>query len=198
MTAAPAPNPGDTAVGLAFAAAIVVAILIVLGGLGGCSSPREVLVELPAPAPSVQTVTDTLFLASPPDTLFAPPDTVRVTETVPVEVVRYAEARPDTARAYRLWSLSVDSATVTIAGRGEDLRMAGPVPGERLVCVSRSPTRLECRVEGEPVGRTVAAPCPACPGPTLAERLRPWLYGLLGLLLGCCARFVLRSLLPSR
>src|SRR5690606_8261723 len=134
----------------------------------------------------------TLLVSAPPDTLFAPPDTVRVTETVPVEVVRYAEPRPDTSRAFRLWHLAVDSARVVVSGQGEHLRMAAPAPGERLVCIARSPTRLECRVEGEPAGRTARAECPPPPGPSLGERLRPWLYLLAGVALG----FAFRSFIP--
>src|SRR5690606_5162984 len=129
----------------------------------------------------------TVFLASPPDTVFVPAETLRVVETVPFEVVRYLEPRPDTARAVLVWQIAVDSSEVLVSLRREDLRLRTPVAGEALRCIAEGPELLSCRVEGEPVperARTIE--CPACAEPLIARKFRGWLT-LMGLLLVAAA-----------
>lgn len=174
------------------------ALVVILFALAGCCSPRTVTVPGETPPPTVVTETDTVYLASPPDTVFAPPETLRVVETVPVEVTRYRDARPDTSRAYLLWQLSVDSARVAISGAAADASYRRPVPGERLRCVAAGPSTLDCRLEGEPSEPPARRfECPACPDVLLHANLRGWLT-LLGALFmaaafGATAVAVLKS-----
>lgn len=200
-------NPHSRAgtLGRALSVALAVAfMLFVLGaavlGLAGCRAPRTIVVQGEAPPPTVVTRTDSIYIASPPDTTFLPPDTVRVTETVPVEVIRYLEPRPDTARAARVWRLSVDSADVRLALRSEDLRLRAPHPGETLTCVARSPDRLDCRVEGTPARPpAVTVECPGCPECIVTRswggRIKASLALLLVLALGAGVGWVARTLL---
>jgi len=179
-------------------------MLFVLGaavlGLSGCRAPRTITVQGEAPPPTVVTRTDSIYIASPPDTTFLPPDTVRVTETVPVEVIRYLSPRPDTARAALVWRLAVDSADVRLALRSEDLRLRAPAPGETLTCVARSPDRLECRVEGTPARPpAVTIECPGCPECIVTRswggRIKASLALLLTLALGGFVGFIARTFL---
>lgn len=150
------------------------ATLLFLAALvAGCTPTRTVTIEGQAPTPSVVAISDTVFIASPPDTVFLPgPETI-VTETVPVEVLRYAEARPDTSRAFLLWHLSVDSARVELSGASDDLAFRRPQPGEALVCVAGGPSGLSCRVEGEPIPPPVQhIECPAPPACIIPGGLR--------------------------
>lgn len=155
---------------LAFFRLVVLLTLMVcaalIGMFAGCTPPRSVTVQGEAPPPTVVTETDTLYLASGPDTLFLPGPERVVMRTVPVEVVRYLAPRPDTSRAYLLWHFAVDSARVEVAGADSDRSFRRPAPGETLACTARGPSELECRVEGvpaKPPDREVEVPaCPEC------------------------------------
>lgn len=150
----------------------MVALLV----LGGCRGTRTVMIERPAPPPSVVVKSDTVYQLVP-DTAFAPPERVEVVRTVPVEVVRYVQPRPDTARAAQVWRLAVDSAHVAVSLRGEDLRLRRPRVGERLVCIALGPERLDCRVEGRPTPPgPVLVECPACAVPLVPRTLSGYAF----------------------
>ena len=156
--------------------------------VAGCRGTRSVTVQGEAPPPTVVTKSDTTFLASPPDTLFPPlpaPERV-VTRTVPVEVIKYVDARPDTARAFLLWSLAIDSARVEVAGAASDASYRRPAPGEVLRCVADGPSLLSCRVEGTPAKpKPVRFECPEPPDALFRANLVGWATFLAAMAVAC-------------
>lgn len=178
------------------ALALVATVLLVL--FGGCRSTRVVEVAGEAPGPSVVTEADTVFLASPPDTVFLPPDTVRVTETVPYEVVRYLTPRPDTSRAYLLWHLSIDGDRVEVSGAESDLSFRAPVSGEMLHLDGKGPGLLDGWIEGEPVAPPVQRiECPGCAEPLIERSIRGWLTVIGLLFMGAAAGAIAMAVVKS-
>lgn len=181
--------------------------------LSGCTRTRTVTVQGEAPPPSVVTVTDTLRLASPPDTLYldrvvtriVAGDTVRqvVTRTVPVRVTEYVLPRPDSSRAFRLHALTIDSATVRLDGTVRDFRFRRPEAGETLVVRATGLGSVEASVVGTPSRPPpITVECPACPE-CLYERsfwgrIRWGLSLLLALMIGAGLGVVVARLLPFR
>lgn len=150
-----------------------IALVLLASMLGGCGT-RIVTIAEPAPPPTIiHAPPDTVWTSAAPDTLFLPPDTVTVTQTYPVEVIRYREARPDTSRAALVWRLAIDSSRVDVALADTDLQLRRPERGERLTCIAQGPSVLDCRVEGVPLApppRRIE--CPACPRHLIAANWR--------------------------
>ncbi|HEX9950514.1 MAG TPA: hypothetical protein VGB53_02005, partial [Rubricoccaceae bacterium] len=132
--------------------------------LAGCrhTVTREVFVHLPTPAPTIVVSADTVFAASPPDTVFVPrevlvPGATRivverdtVVRTVPAVVVRYATPRPDTSRAVRLYALTLSADSLRLAGTDRDWTFLAPARGETLLVEGRGPHQLVAAVRGAP------------------------------------------------
>lgn len=192
MTAyTPDPHDGDFPVGLAFALALVTAVLL---AVCGCCPTREALVEPPAPPPSVvlPTQTEHVYVSGPTVVL---PDTVREASepTAPVIVTEYLTPRPDTSTAFLLYGWRLTADDLTLYGRTREFRFRAVEDGETQVGEAVGRDSVAARVAGEPAAPPpVRIECPECPGPSLGDRLKPWLF----LLAGAAGGVVIRSFIP--
>lgn len=194
--------------GCAAPTAILASLLLFLL-LSGCCRSRLVTIEREAPPASVVTRTDTVRLASPPDTLFVERvrrevveregriDTVirTVTRTVPQRVVEYVERR-DSTDGFELHAVTVDSATVRVDGSRRDHTFRRPEAGETLVIEAVGRDSLRSVVVGVPSRPPpLTVECPACPRYLIGAGLFGWLKLLALLSLAFCAGFVSRVFL---
>ena len=178
----------------------------------GCRGSRTVTVERPAPPPSVVTVTDTVRVATPPDTAYVvrvARDTVTapgrvierdVVRTVARTVTVYRQRRPDSLSAFRLHALTADSLGLVLLGADRDWEFAPPEPGETLVVEGAGPDSLSGYVVGSPVAPpALRVECPACPQcvvpRTIGGRLSLGLWLAVAFAMGGVVGFVATSIL---
>jgi len=135
-----------------FIAAITAALILL--SLAGCTTTRteSVRVDQTDRRTAVSTEKpDTVFVDSlRVDTLWMPGKVVTVPETV--EVARREPTPEDTANAFPLQRITVDSAQVRLTGLQEQYSLAHPCFGERLIGNSEG-GELSFYVEGKCVSR---------------------------------------------
>lgn len=157
-------------------------LLVALLLLSGCTPTRTVTLSHTA-APTVVRETITIDRAGRAplpqlDTLYLVRDRI-IERTVPVTVVRYAEALPDTVPAFHLIAFNASDTTITLRSRASDQTLRLPVRGEVLHAVAASEDSLSMVVEGEPQAETITIECPD-PTKTLAYRVRQfWRYVMM-------------------
>ena len=184
-------------------------LLLLFAGCAPRTVTREVFVRLPQPPPSVAVSTDTLFVRTPPDSVFVPREVLvpgaervvvrrdTVTRTVPRIVTRYETPRGGAALlVHGLW-LTSDS--LRISGWDRDWTFLAPVPGEALLVEARGASDLVAAVSGtprRPPAVRASVECPEPPDPLIRRTLWGWLqlgaWICAGACLGCVAALVVR------